>query len=289
MGQIAHGAIGAFAIGLVDHEHVGDLEDAGLDGLDLVAEPGHGDDDRGLRLRHDVDLVLPDADGLDDDDVEAHGVEHGDHVAGRARQAAEVAARGERADEDAVVGGVALHADAIAEDGAAGERRRRIDGDDADALASFAVVVDERVDDGRLARAGVAGDAEDVGAPGVRIEPLHHLDRARPRVVEIAHQRAPAVRTSPARTAGAPTRQAAGNEVPRDDHALHFVGALADLAQLAVAQRALDGELARVAVAAVDLDGAIAGAHRRLRRPQLRRRRFVGVALPLIAAARRRA
>src|SRR6185503_10147899 len=89
-------------------------------------------------------------------------------------------------------------------------------------------------------------------------------------------------RTSPARTAAA-ISSGVGNEVPRDDHALDFVGALADLAQLAVAQRALDGELAGVAVAAVDLDGAIAGAHRHLRRPQLGRRRLVGVALPVVA------
>src|SRR2546421_7687295 len=88
-----------------------------------------------------------------------------------------------------------------------------------------------------------------------------------------------AVRTSPPRTAAA-TSSGAANEVPRDHHALDFVGALADLAQLAVAQRALDGKLARVAVAAVDLDGAIAGAHRRLRGPQLARRGFIGVALP---------
>src|SRR2546421_5991721 len=93
-------------------------------------------------------------------------------------------------------------------------------------------------------------------------------------------------RTSPASTsfavaAARASRSGAANEVPRDDHALDFVGALADLAQLAVAQRALDGKLARVAVAAVDLDGAIACAHRHLRRPQLGRRRFVGVAPPL--------
>ena len=38
---------------------------AGLDRLDLVAEAGHGHDQRGLGLRDDVDLVLTDADRLD--------------------------------------------------------------------------------------------------------------------------------------------------------------------------------------------------------------------------------
>src|SRR6266542_4958526 len=46
-GELQHGAqfggkaIGARQVGLVDHEDVGDLEDAGLDGLDVVAESGH--------------------------------------------------------------------------------------------------------------------------------------------------------------------------------------------------------------------------------------------------------
>src|SRR5690348_13540722 len=86
--------------------------------------------------------------------------------------------------------------------------------------------------------------------------------------------RAPS-RSSPASTALA---RAAGSvsakQLPRDHDAVDLVGALADLAQLAVAQRALDGELAGVAVATVDLDGDVAGAHAGLRRPQLGHRRL---------------
>ena len=36
--EVALGAIGALAIGLVDDEHVGDLEQARLDRLDVIAE-----------------------------------------------------------------------------------------------------------------------------------------------------------------------------------------------------------------------------------------------------------
>ena len=46
---------------------------------------------------------------------------------------------------------------------------------------------------------------------------------------------------------------------------MDLVRALADLAELGVAEVALDGELAGVAVAAVDLDGVVAGLHGRLR------------------------
>src|SRR5438270_1866620 len=77
------------------------------------------------------------------------------------------------------------------------------------------------------------------------------------------------VRTSPASTALAVSTGSAAKQLPRDHHALHLVGPLADLAQLAVAQRALDGKLARVAVAAVDLHRAIAGAHAGLRGVEL--------------------
>ena len=58
----------------------------------------------------------------------ADGVEHPDRLGRGQREAAEVAPRRHRADEHAGVDGVVLHADPVAEDGAAGERRRRVDG-----------------------------------------------------------------------------------------------------------------------------------------------------------------
>ena len=121
--------VGALAVGLVDDEDVGDLHDAGLERLHLVAGAGHQRDDRDVGGADDVHFVLADADRLDDDDVLAGGVEDERGVAGGARQAAEVAARRHAADEHAGVGGVRLHAHAIAEHGAAAERAGRIDGD----------------------------------------------------------------------------------------------------------------------------------------------------------------
>ena len=112
-------AVGAFAIGLVDDEDVGDLHDAGLERLHVVAGARHQRDDRDVGGADDVDFVLADADGLDDDDVLAGGVEDERRVAGRARQAAQVAARRHAADEHARVAGVRLHAHAVAEDRAA--------------------------------------------------------------------------------------------------------------------------------------------------------------------------
>ena len=57
-------------------------------------------------------------------------VEYERDVARRAREAAEMPARRHAADEHAFVAGVGLHAKAISQHGAAGERTRRIDGND---------------------------------------------------------------------------------------------------------------------------------------------------------------
>ena len=59
-------------------------------------------------------------------------------LGGRAREAAEMPARRHAANEDAGVFGVRLHAHAIAQDGAAAVRARRIDGEHADRPARFA-------------------------------------------------------------------------------------------------------------------------------------------------------
>ena len=57
----------ALAITLVDHEDVGDLHDAGLDGLDVVAHAGNENHNRDVGEADDIDFILPDADGFDQD------------------------------------------------------------------------------------------------------------------------------------------------------------------------------------------------------------------------------
>ena len=69
--QLGDRAVGVGPVGLVDDVQVGDLEQPGLDRLDVVAHAGHGDDRDRVGGLHDVDLVLADADGLDDHDVAA--------------------------------------------------------------------------------------------------------------------------------------------------------------------------------------------------------------------------
>ena len=83
---------------------------------------------------------------------------------GRRREPAGVPARRHRADEHAVVVGVGLHPDAVAEERAAGDRRRRVDGHDRDRAPGLAHSRDQRGHERRLAGAGRPGDPDEVGA-----------------------------------------------------------------------------------------------------------------------------
>ena len=131
--NLAPQLIGHRVIGLVDDENVGDLHDAGLEHLNRVAAARLQRDERRLRQLGDRDFALPDADRLDEHDVEAECVHQEHRVGGRAREAAEMSAARHRANEDRFVGEVLGEADAVAEQRAVRERRAGIDRDDADA------------------------------------------------------------------------------------------------------------------------------------------------------------
>ena len=137
--HLAHHRVGHRVVGLVDDDHVGDLHHAGLQRLDRVAGAGHQRQHDRVGVVDDVDLRLADADGLDQDVVLAGRVHHQRHLQGRLGEAAESAPRGHRADEDAGVEEVVGEADAVAEQGAAGEGAGGIDREHRDlALGSCA-------------------------------------------------------------------------------------------------------------------------------------------------------
>ena len=157
--------LGARPVALVDDEDVGDLEQTRLHRLDVVAEPRRGDDDAHVSHLGDVDLALPGADRLEQDEVEARRVERVDDADGCRRQSAEVAAARQRAHEDAVVVERRRHADAVAEDRPARDGARRIDGDDADRASLGAHGRDDAVDERRLAGARRTGEPDDERVP----------------------------------------------------------------------------------------------------------------------------
>ena len=155
----------AVAVGLVDGDHVGQLEDAALDALQLVA--GAREREQQERVDHlgDGDLGLPDADGLDDHDVVAGGLEHEHRLARGAGHAAErrpegqgrmKAARWRRARPS----GSGRRGSSRRCGARSGRRRARRPGGRVDQPAS------QRVDERRLAGTGHAGDADAHGATG---------------------------------------------------------------------------------------------------------------------------
>ena len=161
-------AVSAFAIRFVHHENIRDLHHACLHHLHIVTHAGHQHDDRDVGGARDLDLILPDTDRLDRDDMLAGGIEHERGIRRRPRQPAQMAPRRHAANEHAGILRVRLHANAIAEHGAAAERARRIDGNDADGLAGLAPPRDQTIDERAFSRAGRAGDAHEKCVAGFR-------------------------------------------------------------------------------------------------------------------------
>ena len=152
--ELGGGPLGAGLVALVHDDQVRDLEQAGLDRLDLVAHLGRLEDDGRVGGGRDLDLALARPDGLDEHEVEAGGIEQRRGGRRRGREPAGMPARRHRADEHAVVVGVGLHPDAVAEQGPAGDRRRRIDRDDRHGSPGPADLADEGRHERGLAGAG---------------------------------------------------------------------------------------------------------------------------------------
>ena len=169
-------------------------------------------------------------------------VEHPQRLRHGGRQPAELAARGHRADEHALVGGVVLHPHPVAEQRAAGERRGRVDRQHADPLARRPQRGDERRRRRRLADAGRPGEPDDLRVPAV-------AGRARPRP-----RAARASRSRRARSAGRP--RATGRRVARSTRS----ATSASRRETATRRQAGDVQDQRVALAAAAAQRRRAGA-----------------------------
>src|SRR5690606_18397860 len=101
---------------------------------------------------------------------------------------AEVAPRGEAADEHLVVGGVLLHPDAIPQDRAAAEGAGGVHRQHPDLLAGHAEVGNQAIGEGGLAGPRRPGDPDHVGPAGLRKEGLQLGDGARPAIIDVTHE-----------------------------------------------------------------------------------------------------
>jgi hypothetical protein len=161
------------AVGLVDGERIGQLEDAFLDALELVAGARASMSTRKeVDHRGDGELGLPDTDRLDQDDVVAGRLTHEERLARPARHAAERAGRRARSDEGLGRRREARHARLVAEDAAAarGARRDRRRGRRRACRADQ--VEPEGLDEGALADPRDAADADARRTPGRGMDQL---------------------------------------------------------------------------------------------------------------------
>ncbi len=125
----------AAVVRLVHRDDVGELEDALLDALELVAGAGQGEEEEGVDHPGHGRLRLADADGLDEHDVVARVLEDEHRLGGRAGDAAEGAGGRRGADVGRGVGRQARHPGLVAEHGAARAQRGGVDREHADPVA----------------------------------------------------------------------------------------------------------------------------------------------------------
>ena len=171
------GALQIVAVRLVDRDHVGELDEAFLDALELVA--GAWQHQREEEIGHvgDRGLGLPGADRLDQDHVEPRRLAQQHGLAGLGGDATQRAGGGRGADEGIGIGRELRHARLVAEDRAAGAGGGGIDREHGDAVPARGEPGPEHVDGGRLADPGRAGDADAHGLAGIGQQLLHQLPR----------------------------------------------------------------------------------------------------------------
>ncbi len=131
LAHVAQRVLGALAVELVDRHRVGEIQHVDLFQLRRGAEFRSHHIHRAIHQRHDGGVALTDAGGFDDQQVEAGQLAGGQNVAERLRHLAAGGPRRQRTHVQ-VRAGDGVHADAVAQQRAAGLAPRGVDGDDRD-------------------------------------------------------------------------------------------------------------------------------------------------------------
>ena len=162
LAHVAQRVLRALAVELVDRHEIGEVEHVDLLELARGAELRRHHVKRNVGVRHDGRIALADAGRLDDDQLEPRCLARGDGVAERSRQRAPRLARGKRAHEDPRLVD-RIHADAVAQQGAAGFPARRVDRQHRDAQSVALIEAEtahQLVGQRRFSCAPRAGDAK---------------------------------------------------------------------------------------------------------------------------------
>src|SRR5260221_2961363 len=98
-------AVGALAIGFVQHKNIANLHQAGLHVLNVGAEARHQNHDLAIGKPDDVNFVLADANGFNQDLPLAGRVQEQRDFGGGSSESAQKSARGHGSDKDSRVAG----------------------------------------------------------------------------------------------------------------------------------------------------------------------------------------
>ena len=148
----------------------GQLHHAALDALQLVAGAGQQQQHEHVGHLRDPGLGLSDADGLDDDDVEAGRLAEDQRLATAPGNTTQGLPGRRRSYKGLAASGKLFHARLVAEDGPAADRGRRVHGEHGRAVAGINNMIAECLDEGRFTDAGNTGYSEPDRVAGMR----HH-------------------------------------------------------------------------------------------------------------------
>jgi hypothetical protein len=182
LAHIAQRVLRALAVVLVDRHEVGEVQHVDLLELARGAEFRRHHVERGVHERHDGRVALADARGLHQHEVEAREPAGRDHLGQRRRDLLAGIARGERAHVDVRVVD-RVHADAVAQQRAAGALARGIDGDDGD--AQLVRLVEPQAQHQLVGERALAGPARPGDAERGRPDRLGGLEQALARAVGV--------------------------------------------------------------------------------------------------------
>src|SRR5208337_2044259 len=168
-------AVSAGKVGLVDDVEIGDFHNAGLEGLHVVTHARDQEQGCGICQASDFHFVLAYSNGFNQHHVAARRVEDRDHVVGGWRQASQLSACSHAADVNLFVARKALHADAVAKEGAARKRAGGVNRDDSHARTSTSTLARKLFHQGAFPGPGRPCNPDDFRLPGGRKQPLQEL------------------------------------------------------------------------------------------------------------------
>ena len=160
-GQLLQGAVG-----LVDQDQVGQLDDAPLDALQVIAAARQEHQEEHVGHIGDGGFRLADPHGLHQHDVMAGGLDHQHRFPGPPRHPAQGPAGGRGADEGLRLAGQPGHPGLVPQDRAAAQPRGGIHGQNRQPVAPGQDMQAEALDEGRFADAGRPGNADANRAAG---------------------------------------------------------------------------------------------------------------------------